>query len=49
MADLRAQFRPEFLNRIDDVVMFTPLTLPGLSRSSTCRSPMSAAASPTAA
>ena len=23
---LRSQFRPEFLNRIDDTVMFTPLT-----------------------
>jgi len=27
MADLRACFRPEFLNRIDDVVLFKPLTL----------------------
>jgi ATP-dependent Clp protease ATP-binding subunit ClpB len=27
MADLRAHFRPEFLNRIDDIVMFAPLTL----------------------
>ena len=26
MAMLRAQFRPEFLNRVDDVVLFTPLT-----------------------
>ncbi|MCY4477791.1 MAG: ATP-dependent chaperone ClpB [Gammaproteobacteria bacterium] len=26
MASLRAQFRPEFLNRIDDIVVFRPLT-----------------------
>ncbi len=24
--DLKAHFRPEFLNRVDDIVMFTPLT-----------------------
>jgi ATP-dependent Clp protease ATP-binding subunit ClpB len=27
MAELRAHFRPEFLNRVDDVVLFKPLTL----------------------
>ena len=27
MADLRDHFRPEFLNRIDDTVLFKPLTL----------------------
>ncbi len=27
MADLRAHFRPEFLNRVDDVVLFSPLSL----------------------
>jgi len=26
LAELRAHFRPEFLNRIDDTVLFTPLT-----------------------
>jgi ATP-dependent Clp protease ATP-binding subunit ClpB len=26
MADLRAQFRPEFLNRVDEIVLFKPLT-----------------------
>jgi ATP-dependent Clp protease ATP-binding subunit ClpB len=26
LAALRAHFRPEFLNRVDDIVMFTPLT-----------------------
>ena len=26
MAELRRQFRPEFLNRIDDIVLFKPLT-----------------------
>jgi ATP-dependent Clp protease ATP-binding subunit ClpB len=32
MADLRAHFRPEFLNRIDDVVLFHPLDLPQIER-----------------
>jgi len=27
MADLRASFRPEFLNRLDDTILFKPLTL----------------------
>jgi ATP-dependent Clp protease ATP-binding subunit ClpB len=27
MADLREQFRPEFLNRVDDIVLFKPLTI----------------------
>ncbi len=27
MADLRSHFRPEFLNRVDDVILFKPLTL----------------------
>ena len=27
MAELRGQFRPEFLNRVDDIVLFKPLTL----------------------
>jgi ATP-dependent Clp protease ATP-binding subunit ClpB len=26
MAELRAHFRPEFLNRVDDTVLFTPLS-----------------------
>jgi ATP-dependent Clp protease ATP-binding subunit ClpB len=26
MAELRAHFRPEFLNRVDETVLFTPLT-----------------------
>jgi ATP-dependent Clp protease ATP-binding subunit ClpB len=30
LAALRAQFRPEFLNRIDDIVIFHPLGLPQL-------------------
>ncbi|MBI3995234.1 MAG: AAA family ATPase, partial [Nitrospirae bacterium] len=30
LAALRAQFRPEFLNRIDDIVIFHPLELPEL-------------------
>ncbi|WP_438434301.1 ATP-dependent chaperone ClpB [Gorillibacterium sp. sgz500922] len=28
MGELRAQFRPEFLNRVDDIVLFKPLALP---------------------
>jgi ATP-dependent Clp protease ATP-binding subunit ClpB len=32
MAALRAQFRPEFLNRIDETVLFTPLQASELSR-----------------
>ncbi|KWZ84824.1 ATP-dependent chaperone ClpB [Heyndrickxia coagulans] len=27
MAQLRASFRPEFLNRVDDIILFKPLTL----------------------
>jgi ATP-dependent Clp protease ATP-binding subunit ClpB len=27
MTDLRQHFRPEFLNRVDDIVLFKPLTL----------------------
>ena len=26
MNDLRAHFRPEFLNRLDEMIMFKPLT-----------------------
>jgi ATP-dependent Clp protease ATP-binding subunit ClpB len=32
MAELRAHFRPEFLNRVDDIVLFRPLTLAELKR-----------------
>jgi ATP-dependent Clp protease ATP-binding subunit ClpB len=32
MADLRAHFRPEFLNRVDDVVLFKQLTLAEIER-----------------
>jgi ATP-dependent Clp protease ATP-binding subunit ClpB len=32
MGELRRHFRPEFLNRIDDVVLFKPLTLPQIER-----------------
>jgi ATP-dependent Clp protease ATP-binding subunit ClpB len=28
MRELRQHFRPEFLNRVDDIVLFKPLTLP---------------------
>ena len=31
MTELRAGFRPEFLNRVDDIVIFTPLTLEAIS------------------
>ena len=32
MADLRSHFRPEFLNRIDDIVLFKPLTLAEITK-----------------
>jgi ATP-dependent Clp protease ATP-binding subunit ClpB len=32
MAELRAQFRPEFLNRVDEIVLFKPLTLEEIER-----------------
>jgi ATP-dependent Clp protease ATP-binding subunit ClpB len=32
MAELRSHFRPEFLNRIDDVVLFEPLGLPEVEK-----------------
>ncbi len=32
MGDLRAHFRPEFLNRVEDIVLFAPLTLPEIEK-----------------
>ena len=32
MASLRSTFRPEFLNRLDEIVLFKPLTLPEIER-----------------
>ena len=32
LRELRAHFRPEFLNRVDDIVLFKPLTLPEIKR-----------------
>ncbi len=32
MADLRSHFRPEFLNRVDDIVLFKPLTLAEITK-----------------
>jgi ATP-dependent Clp protease ATP-binding subunit ClpB len=32
MGELRRHFRPEFLNRVDDIVLFTPLTEPEIER-----------------
>jgi ATP-dependent Clp protease ATP-binding subunit ClpB len=32
MGDLRGHFRPEFLNRVEDVVLFKPLTLPEIEQ-----------------
>jgi ATP-dependent Clp protease ATP-binding subunit ClpB len=32
MGDLRTQFRPEFLNRIDEIILFKPLTLAEIER-----------------
>ena len=33
LAELRDHFRPEFLNRIDDTVLFKPLTLEEITKS----------------
>jgi ATP-dependent Clp protease ATP-binding subunit ClpB len=32
MGELRRHFRPEFLNRVDDIVLFRPLTLPEIEK-----------------
>ena len=32
LGELRAHFRPEFLNRVDETVLFKPLTLPEIKR-----------------
>ena len=32
MSELRRHFRPEFLNRVDDIVLFKPLTEPEIER-----------------
>ena len=32
MAEMRTHFRPEFLNRLDDIVLFKPLTQPEIER-----------------
>jgi ATP-dependent Clp protease ATP-binding subunit ClpB len=32
MGELRRHFRPEFLNRVDDIVLFKPLTRPEIER-----------------
>jgi ATP-dependent Clp protease ATP-binding subunit ClpB len=32
MGELRVHFRPEFLNRVDEIVLFKPLTLPEIKR-----------------
>jgi ATP-dependent Clp protease ATP-binding subunit ClpB len=32
LGELRRHFRPEFLNRVDDIVLFTPLTQPEIER-----------------
>ncbi|MBV8347248.1 MAG: AAA family ATPase, partial [Mycolicibacterium sp.] len=32
LSELRSNFRPEFLNRVDDIVLFTPLTLTQIER-----------------
>ena len=32
MAELRGHFRPEFLNRVDDIVLFKPLTIEEIER-----------------
>ena len=32
LAEMRVHFRPEFLNRLDDIVLFKPLTQPEIER-----------------
>jgi len=32
MAEMRGHFRPEFLNRLDDIILFKPLTQPEIER-----------------
>ena len=32
LAEMRTHFRPEFLNRLDDIVLFKPLTQPEIER-----------------
>ena len=32
MGDLKAHFRPEFLNRLDEMILFKPLTKDNISR-----------------
>ena len=32
MAEMRAHFRPEFLNRVDEIVLFKPLTMKEIER-----------------
>jgi ATP-dependent Clp protease ATP-binding subunit ClpB len=32
MGELRSHFRPEFLNRVDEIVLFKPLTLPEIEK-----------------
>ena len=46
MAELRQAFRPEFLNRIDETILFKPLTLEEIGRSWTCSWRTSTAGSP---
>jgi hypothetical protein len=48
MADVRSHFRPEFLNRIDETVIFSRLDAGSCGRSSTSSSTVSGGGSPTA-
>ena len=48
MAELRGHFRPEFLNRVDDIVLFKPLTLAEIERIVDLQIDDVARASPTA-
>ena len=47
MAELRSQFRPEFLNRVDEIVLFKPLTLSEIERIVDLRSKTCAGVWPT--
>lgn len=45
--ELRRHFWPEFFNRVGDIVLLKPLTLPGIEKWSTCWWPTCAGGWPT--
>ncbi len=49
MADLRSSFRPEFLNRVDETILFKPLALEEIEKIVDCSWPTSTSGSPSGA